>query len=411
MTTKTTRLSDKAIAALPKPEGGRKYAIHYDSDLPGFGVRIMANGKAAFILNYRVDGRERRLTIGSTAEWSTGAARKRAAELRQAIRTGRDPLGERESSRAAATVNNLLDRYLAEHVRPKNRPTSAENTERLVDRLIRPALGRLKVAAVRFSDIDGLHRRVSTKSGPFMANRTLAALSKAFSLAIRWQMRADNPCKGVERNPEPPRRRYLSDDEIARLSRALADWEDMGRGESDPWRAQTAAIVKLLLLTGARCGETLSATWGQFDLKLGIWTKPSASTKQKAEHRVPLSRAAIDLLSALPRTSAYVFPGRAGAAHQQRLNRAWETIRTTAGIPDVRIHDLRHSFASQLVGAGLSLRVVGEMLGHTQAATTQRYAHVADDPLRHAAERAAELLGAASKRPMAEVVSIRGGRP
>ncbi len=403
MTTKTPRLSDKLIATLDRPEGGRRYVIHYDRDLPGFGVRIMANGKASFVLNYRVDGRERRYTIGSTAEWSTGAARKRAAELRQDIRTGRDPLAEREGARAAPTVNNLLDRYLAEHVRLKNRPTSAGNTERLVNRLIRPALGRLKVAAVRFADIDGLHRKVTRDCGPYMANRVLAALSKTFSLAIRWQMRTDNPCRGVERNSEPPRRRYLSEDEIARLAGVLDDYEAMGQ------RAQTVAIIKLLLLTGARCGETLSATWDQFDLERGIWTKPAAATKQKTEHRVPLSQAAVGLLSALPRTGPHVFPGRAGHAHQQRLNRAWETIRTMAGIPDVRIHDLRHSFASQLVGAGLSLRIVGEMLGHTQAATTQRYAHLADHPLRDAAERAAELLDAASKRPRV-VVPLRGRR-
>ena len=185
---------------------------------------------------------------------------------------------------------------------------------------------------------------------------------------------------------------------MARLTKALAGHPDR----------QSANIVRLLLLTGARKGEMLTATWGQFDLVNGVWTKPGATTKQRTEHIVPLSAPARQLLANLHKVrddSGYLFPGRLG--HRQDIKAAWTAICQAAGIEGLRVHDLRHSYASSLAGAGFSLPVIGALLGHTQPGTTARYAHLQDDPLRTATERAGALL---SGQPSAEIVPLKGAR-
>ena len=422
------KLTDHKARNLTCPEG-RRYAIHYDSEITGFGLRVQANGKRAFVLNYRAQGRERRYTIGSTTEWTTGGARKRAAELRQQIAAGGDPVGERQSGRQAPTVDDLFDRYMKEHVRPKNRESTGDQYEYMLDNYIRPVIGRHKVAAIQYGDIDRLHRRITSEHGPYAANRALAIMSKAFNLSVRWQMRTDNPCRGIERNQEQKRHRYLSGEELQRLAKVLDEYpylervrvgkeraQEIGasseirrRDKPSKSREQAANVVRLLLLTGARKGELLAARWDQFDLKGGVWTKPGATTKQKTQHRVPLSRAAVQLLESMPKEGEHVFAGEEGEA-QKGLKRAWETIRCRADIADVRLHDLRHTYAAQLASAGLSLPIIGALLGHTQPATTARYAHLMDDPLREATERVADLWGAASGKESADVVPIKGER-
>jgi integrase len=218
-----------------------------------------------------------------------------------------------------------------------------------------------------------------------MANRILALLSKTFALAVKWKWRPDNPVRGVERNQERKRKRYLSADELARLSRALSQYRNQ----------QVADVFRLLLLTGARRGEALGATWGQFDLSEGIWTKPGATTKQKTDHIVPLSAPARQLLAEIHKrdaTAKYVFPGPGPHGHRTNLKRDWAQICKVAGITGLRIHDLRHSYASTLAGAGFSLPVIGALLGHSTPTTTHRYAHLFDDPLRAATERAGAII-------------------
>jgi integrase len=226
----------------------------------------------------------------------------------------------------------------------------------------------------------------------------MALLSKMMALAIRWNWRSDNPCRGIERNQEQKRKRYLSSDELVRLTAALA-----GHGDQ-----QAADIVRLLLLTGARKGELVGATWDQFDLENGIWTKPGATTKQATDHVVPLSAPARQLLAGLHKArddSGYLFRGRLG--HRREIKDSWTGICKAAGIEGLRVHDLRHSFASSLAGAGFSLPIIGALLGHTQPATTARYAHLQDDPLRAATERAGAIL---SGQPSAEIVPLPGHR-
>jgi integrase len=210
-----------------------------------------------------------------------------------------------------------------------------------------------------------------------------------FSLAIKWEMRPDNPAKGIERNPEQRRDRFLSGDELARLTEALADHSEQ----------QSANAVRLLLLTGARRGEVLSATWDQFDLENGVWTKPSAHTKQKKDHRVPLSAPALQLLSDMnaASTSDHLFPGKSPDVPMTEIKHFWAAVCRKAKIRDCRLHDLRHTYASILASSGLSLPIVGALLGHTQPGTTARYAHLYDDPLREATERVGAVVSAAGK--------------
>jgi integrase len=434
--TGTGRLTDNLVRKLPVPAIGSK--ITYDRGegaVRRFGARITAHGARAFVLRYSAGGRERLLTIGSYPDWSVVAAREEAKRLKREIDLGRDPLGERIAEREAPTVNELCDRYLEEHAVKKR---SEAEDRRMIDRTVRPELGTRKVAEIIYDDINRLHRKLTTTSArkkpgqrrrdrgtrtaggaPYAANRQLALLSKMFSLAILWGMRKDNPTKGVERNPEQSHERYLKGDELRRVTAALA---------AHP--SQSAAnAIRLLLLTGARRGEVLAATWDQFDLELGVWTKPSSHTKQKREHRVPLSAPARQLLAEMHENarrrarqqkqepSPYLFPGRAsdgamgdgptGDGPMRDLKRSWIAICRAAELQGVRVHDLRHSFASVLVNAGQSLPMIGALLGHTNPATTAKYAHLYDDPLRAAAERVGAVVTAsASAKPAGELVRL-----
>jgi integrase len=236
---------------------------------------------------------------------------------------------------------------------------------------------------VTFTDIDRLHRRIS-ETAPYQANRCLALLSVMFALAVRWHMRADNPCVGVARNKEHSRERYLTGNELARLLAALDGYRDQRR----------AAIFKLLLLTGARRGEVLSMQWQDVDLGAGTWTKPHGRTKQKERHAIPLSAAARTVLAGLkPEQSGFIFPaGRGASGHMRTVEKPWKTVCEAAGITGLRVHDLRHSYAAQLASAGIGLHVIGGLLGHRKPATTARYAHLTDRALREATERVGAII-------------------
>jgi integrase len=406
------KLTDSVVKNLPAPETGNR--ITYDSVCSGFGVRVTAGGARAFVLNYRTrTGRERRLTIGTVTTannpdgWTVKAARLQAEKLKRRVDLGEDPLAAIEADRDAKTVAHMAERFLKEHSERKNRESTTDSYKRTLEKWALPKLKHLKVQDVTFDDIDGLHAHVTTEGGPYIANRMLAILSKAFNLAIRWRWRTDNPVRGVERNQEKKRHRYMSFEEISALVKALDAYHDQ----------QAANIIRLLLLTGARRGEVLTARWEQFDLEAGVWTKPGATTKQKTEHRVPLSAPARQLLSNLAQKtmkaepSPWVFPSKA-TGEPREVHRAWAKIRQAAGLTgakSVRIHDIRHSYASILASAGLSLPIIGQLLGHTQAATTHRYAHLFDDPLRAATERVGAIVDAGNgKKPAAEIVGITG---
>ena len=421
--TKKQRLNEVTAKDAKPPPAGSK--IYYDEELKGFGLRVTAAGAKSFVLNYRAARRERRITIGSFPDWTAAAARKEAISIKRRVDRGEDPMADRDAHRAAPTLGELIDRFIDEYL-PKKRSTTARDYSSILNKKVRPALGAEKVADIRFQDIDRLHRKISEEA-PIAANRMVSVLSKLFNYAIKLEIRPDNPAKGIDRNPEDRRNRYLVGDELSRLAAALAGHPNK----------TSANATRLLLLTGARRGEVLNATWDQFDLTTGIWVKPSSHTKQAKEHRVPLSAAARQLLVTMKAESDlsdapsnFLFPGRGTVSPQTDLKRFWQSVCEDAGLgrevevkrpdgtkgrvweSDIRLHDLRHSFASILASSGLSLPIIGALLGHTQPATTARYAHLYDDPLRAAAERVGGLFSALeANTPKAEVTPLVKGNP
>jgi integrase len=392
------RLTDAVVRRLPTPKTGNR--ITYDSAVAGFGARVTAAGHRAFVLNYYTTaGRERRHTIGEFPNWSTTAARQEARNLKQEVDKGGDPQADIEGERAAPTMAELCDRFESEHLQRK-RPSTARDYAMILRKHIRPHFGASrKVADVDFADVDALHRKITKSGANYAANRTIAVLRKMFSLAVLWKMRTDNPAKGIEKNREHLRRRYLSGDELARLLAALADHPDK----------QAVNIIRILLLTGARRGEVFSMRWA--DLADGVWSKPPSSTKQNKHHQVPLSAPVRQLLSEIraEQTSQkralgkFVFPGIGNTGHRAELKRDWAQLCKAAGINGLRIHDLRHSFASQLASGGASLPLIGALLGHSNPATTARYSHLFADPQRAAVEKVAAIMTGA---PAAEPVPL-----
>ncbi len=396
------RITQKIISKLVPPGEGNR--IHYDSEIPGFGVRITSTAAISFVLNYRIHGRERRLTIGRHPELTATAARERALQFKARILDSHDPLEEREQDRSQPTVSQLAKQYLDEYAVTHKRPTSLRNDRQMIEKIIVPLIGGLRLKSVGKRDIQSLH--ASLKNTPYRANRVLSLLSKMFALAKDWEGMTENPARGITRFHEDRRERWLSSEELGRFFEALNSYQDQN----------AANALRLLLLTGAREGEILKADWRQFDLKRGIWTKPSHHTKQKKIEHVPLSSAAIDLLRTMKKATGTgpVFPGAHGKV-RVTLRRPWVQACKAAGLceeitlkgkrrtitryrPTVRIHDLRHTYASHLVSTGTSLQIVGKLLGHTQPQTTARYAHVADEALRAATNNFGIIVRDATKK-------------
>ena len=386
---------------------GHSRDIRWDDKISGFGVRVYPSGERHFVLSYRIKGRKRLYTIGKYGDpFTLTMAREKAEKLKGGILDGEDPLRHRQEELAAPTVKDLARKYLTDHAEKNKRPASVRDDRAMIEKIILPRLGARKVADITFADVDALHGKL--KATPYRANRVVALLSKMFSLAsTRWRdwSRLDyNPAKGIVRYPEESRERYLSPSELGALTKALAKHPNQ----------ISANAIRLLVLTGARKGEVLGATWDQFDLDEGVWVKPSAHTKQKREHRIPLNAPALQLLTGMKVDAEgeetdddeFVFPGGGNNGHLIEIKKVWKTVCNEAGIAGCRIHDLRHTYASILASSGLSLLVIGQLLGHTQQATTKRYAHIQDDPLREATNRVGSLVDAAAKGKTAEVVEI-----
>jgi integrase len=373
------RLTKSAVDRLTA-DGDSEFIV-WDAELPGFGVRVKPSGAKSYVIQYRTrdSGRSRRKTIGRHGPlMSLQQARSIARGLLADAARGRDPVGEHRSRRKSPTISELADRYIEEHAMPKKRAGSIRNDRSILERHILPRLGQMKVQDVEPADIQRLH--IALRETPYQANRTIALLSKMFSLSVRWGLRTNNPTEGIEKFHEEARHRWLSDVELKRLTAVLNAHPD-----------QVAAdAIRLQLLTGARIGEVLGSTWTDFDLDRGVWTKMSHHTKQKRTEHLPLSSAATELLKAIKEDrgaiSDFVFPGRSPKAPRKDLKGFWRSVLATADISDYRIHDNRHTHASHLVSSGMSLAIVGRLLGHTNPSTTQRYAHLADDPLREASE-------------------------
>ena len=394
-----TKLTNRTVAAI-KP--GDRDLFVWDDELPGFGLRVKPSGVKSYILQYRNQHNvSRRYTLGRHGVIGPEKARVKAKSLLAGVQDGADPATERREAREAPTVADLAERYMAEHARPKKRPSSARTDASNLRLHVLPALGRKRVAVVTRADIADLHHAM--RETPGAANRTLALVSKMMNLAEKWDWRPNgaNPCRHVDRYPERAMERFLSGDEIGRLGAVLSEAE-----RTATELPSVIAAIRLLMFTGARLGEILNLRWGQVDSERTCLRLPESKTGAKVIH---LNAPALEVLNGIERDgSPWVIAGRDPDKPLVNLRKPWHRIRAKAGLEGVRLHDIRHSFASIGAAGGLSLPIIGALLGHTQAATTKRYAHLAADPLKQAADMIGKRIAAAMRGDSGEIVELNG---
>lgn len=363
--------------------------ILWDSELRGFGARATKTGKT-FILKYRFEGKQRFYSIGRYGQgWTVDSARKKAHELLGQIASGIDPADKKALKGREASLEAVMKEFVTNHVRRKLKPKTVHSYERIIGRFILPELGTMKLSQIGHREIEGFHQRYA--GSPRQANLSVAIISKFFNWAAGQGYREGqaNPCAHIAKYPERKVERFLSVEEIQRLGSALTEAE-----QSQSENPYAIAAIRLLLFTGARLSEILTAKWELVDWERGVLRLEDRKANDKA---ILLTPPAIDLLKALPRThgNPYIIVGAVEGQHLINLQKPWRRLRKAAALDDVRLHDLRHSFASIGAGEGHSLLIIGRLLGHSQAATTQRYAHLADDPIRQAGDAISAKIAAA----------------
>lgn len=385
------RISKRTVDAL-QPEAKDVYL--WDVDLTGFGLKLTPAGRRVYLVQYRIGGRSgrtRRFTIGTHGVLTAEQARVEARRLLGEVAAGRDPSDQKQQAKGSTSLGQALNQFLADHVDSKLKRSTAEEYRRL-DRLCIPAdLKRRSLTEVTRSDIARLH--LSLRGKPYQGNRLLALLSKFFNWCERHGFRPDgmNPCRHIEKYREHRRERFLSADELGRMGAALRKAE--ADGNASPF---AIAAIRLLTLTGARLSEVLGIRWSEVDLGRACLRLPDSKTGQKV---IYLNAPALQVLAEVPRLEGnpHVICGEKSGKRLVNLQKPWRRIRASAGLDDVRIHDLRHSFASVAVAGGASLPIIGALLGHTQPQTTARYAHLSADPLTAANELAGARLAAAMR--------------
>ena len=359
----------------------KKDVFIWDTELKGFCCKITPKGKKSYFLFYRTtDGRQRKPKIGDHGAITCEQARDIAQQWLAAVARGEDPSAEKQLMRQNPTIKELSQRYMIEHA-PHKKASSCKEDQRLWDQYILPLFGSLKVSSLAREDILKSHH--SLKDTPTTANRVLSLLSKALNLAELWGYRPDhsNPCRHVKRYAENKRERFLNREEITRLMNVLDAEEKEGKELSCVIHA-----IRLLLLTGCRLNEILTLRWDEVDLINHCFHLSDSKTGKKT---VYLSPSVITILNSITRElgNAYVIWGRKKQSHLINLQKPWRRICAKAGFENVRLHDLRHTFASVAAENGLSLPIIGALLGHKQTQTTARYAHLVGQPLREASEK------------------------
>jgi integrase len=416
---------------------GDRDVFLWDTELPGFGCKVTPKGGRIYVLQYGQAGRDRRITIGRHGiDLTAEQARVEALRLRGLIATGETPTGKATQRAEAITVADLGERYLDEYAIPHKKPSGIAQDRRNLHNHVVPLMGKLRISAVERADVARVMREVAagktakdekTKhqgrrivlGGEIVANRVQALLSKMFTLAEDWKLRPEggNPCRGVKRYAEHKVERFLSADELARLGAALASEaaravpmppSEGRRGWRPPTgtRAASIAALRLLLLTGCRVGEVLSLRWENVNLERRLLLLSDSKTGAKP---VFLSTAAAEFIGTLPRMAGteYVFPGDRPGKPIVSLRKSWERVCKIARIDALRLHDLRHTYASVGAADGLSLPVIGALLGHSQPATTARYAHLAASPLHEAADAiGARIMAALDGKGRSDQASV-----
>lgn len=405
-------LSKRTIDAA-EPEAAR-YTI-WDDDLKGFGLRVEPSGAKTFIVRYRFGGGRRgtprQFKIGRYGKLTPDKAREAAVKIFAAVELGQDPQALRVAQRNVLTVSELCDLYLQEGVATKKASTLKLDRIR-IERHIKPLLGGKRITDLTTSDVDRFMQDIAagkvrtedaphTRGGRGAASRTIGLLSGIFAFALRGDLCPTNPAKGVKRFPDVQRDRFLSPKELGELGRAFAEALDAGAS------AAHVAILQLLLFTGARKNEIARLKWSEVDLGNGRLNLEDSKT---GRGWVSIPAPALEILAAQKMAeSEYVFPNPKDSKEPVRnLDWAWVNIRNRAGLDDLRIHDLRHTFASAGVGSGKGLYLVGKLLRHAHPSTTSRYAHLADDPLWAASDEIAQHLRGALESRNAEVRPFPG---
>lgn len=384
-----TKITKRSVdAAVPT---GQEFFL-WDEELKGFGLRVYPSGRKMYLAQYRTGGRSRRVNIGLHGAMTPEMARTEAMKYLSDVRLGADPAGERDRRKASPTIKEFSKRFLSDHVALHCKASTYGEYERSIDLFINPRFGSHRIIDITRADVVGLHQ--SMKHIPYQANRTLGVLSVMFTVAHTWGVRTDgvNPCWKVKRYREEKRERYLTPDELARLGKVLNEAKD---------EPEAASCIRLLLLTGCRLSEIQTLKWRYVDYRNGLLRLPDSKTGAKL---VPIGKAAIEVLKAIPKIDGnpYVITGRKEGQHLTDMQKPWRRLRKRAGLDDLRIHDLRHSFASDALQLGQDLTMIGRLLGHTQVQTTARYAHLKTDPVRSAADAVSDAVAQALAQPVTE---------
>jgi integrase len=421
------RISKRTVDAL---EPGPKPYVAYDTELTGFGVRVMPSGSKSWIIEYRPGSggrgvRSVRLSLGRTALLTPDEARRLARDRLADARRGEDPGEKRSRERDTPTLAAVAAAYLKD-VEVTRSEGTANLYRHYLNSLVLPEIGSRKVTSLTRRDILTLHRALGEDRKP-TANRVLAVLSGLFSFAAQHGLAPEgfNPAKGIDKFREEGRERFLTSEELQRLGAVLREAETDGL----PWRIDetkpkakhapkadkrrekypphVTAALRLLLFIGCRLREILHLRWQDVDFERGLLLLPKSKTGKKT---VVLNAPALTVLSTLPRVGSYVIASLDPDRPRHDLKKPWDAMTRAAGLTGVRIHDLRHSFASVGAGSGMGLPIVGKLLGHSQPSTTAKYAHLDADPLRRASDRIGKTLATALEGDAAaNVVSLKSG--
>lgn len=382
MANRISKLTKRSVEAI---QPAATDMVYWDGDLTGFGIRVRASGRKTYVVQTRIRGKLRWFTLGRHGLVTADEARLQALDILSQAMRGIDPreTAKAESrDKASPTVAELARRFSEEYVPSHCKPSTQAHYRHMVERFIVPAFGNRQIAEIERKDIAEFHFRM--RKTPYQANRALGVVSKMFNLAEVWGWRSDNtnPCRHVKPYEERKRERFLSEEETARLAEVLR------RAERE--MPSAVAAFRLLLLTGCRMSEIQTLRWEY--VKEGRLELPDSKTGART---VPIGPDVQSVLASIPREpdNPWVIAGRFSGSHIGNLHRPWAIIRERAGLEDVRIHDLRHSFASRALALGESLPMIGKLLGHTQVQTTARYAHLAQEAVQSAATRVAGSIG------------------